>query len=59
MMWTIRFVLLGLFIAFLSSSGYFLSRRREYQNILENGVFNLALVFFLQPALLPVDRFAI
>ena len=45
-MWTIRFILLSIFTVFLGSSGYFLSRRREYQNFLENGIFNLALVFF-------------
>jgi protein-S-isoprenylcysteine O-methyltransferase Ste14 len=45
-MWAIRFVLLGLFIVFLSASVYCLSRRQKYQNLLENRVFNLALVFF-------------
>jgi protein-S-isoprenylcysteine O-methyltransferase Ste14 len=43
-MWTIRFLLLGLSIGFLGASGYFLSRRQEYQNLLENGTFNFALV---------------
>lgn len=45
-MWTIRFVILGLFIVFLSPSGYILSRRQKYQGLLENGVFNFAVVFF-------------
>jgi protein-S-isoprenylcysteine O-methyltransferase Ste14 len=42
-MWTIRFVLLGIFIVLLICSGYFL-RRQKYQNFLENGVFNFVLV---------------
>ena len=44
-MWTIRFILLGLLMAFLISSSYFLSRRQKYQEFLENRIFNLALVF--------------
>jgi len=42
-MWTLRFVLLGIFIVLLICSGYFL-RRQKYQNFLENGVFNFVLV---------------
>lgn len=43
-MWAIRFVLLGFLIALVSASGYFLSHRKEYQELLENKVFNLAVV---------------
>ena len=63
-MWTIRFVLIGFLIAIVTVSGYFLSRRTKYQHLLENGVFNLALVivynllcFFLTG--LPSDQNAI
>lgn len=44
-MWTIRLILLGVFVVFLIFSGYFLRRRQEYQSFLENGFFNFALVF--------------
>ncbi|HMD89191.1 MAG TPA: methyltransferase [Anaerolineaceae bacterium] len=43
-MWVIRGVLLGLWILLLSASGYFLSRRQNYKDLLENRVFNLGLV---------------
>ena len=44
-MWTIRLILLGVFIVFLIFSGYFLRRRQKYQGFLENGFFNFILVF--------------
>ena len=43
-MWIIRFALLGLMIVLVSASGYFLSRRQKYQELLENRILNLALV---------------
>ena len=44
-MWTIRLILLGVFIVFLIFSGYFLRRRQKYPGFLENGFFNFTLVF--------------
>lgn len=44
-MWTIRLILLEIFIVLLIFSGYFLNRRQKYQGFLENRFFNFFLVF--------------
>jgi protein-S-isoprenylcysteine O-methyltransferase Ste14 len=43
-MWIVRFILLGLFIAQVGVGSIFLSHRKKYEKLFENGLVNLAIV---------------